>query len=231
MSDATKALPHMLIRPHLGLGDAILCNAVFRAYAAAHEVFIPCKSPNCVSIRFMLRDLPNVTILPVDGDVEADHICRVVASEGHSVLRLGMFGGPPYSPATWDRDMFSQAKVPFEHRWSEWKCAREPERELTLSGREYAFIHDDRDRGFEIDPLRLPKELAWEFATPKTTNNIFDWCGIIENATELHLIDSCFAILADSLPNLKARRKVIHLYSRKGAEPPSYRQDWEILKQ
>ena len=44
------------------------------------------------------------------------------------------------------------------------------------------------------------------------------------------MIDSSFAILADSLPDLKAKKLVVHLYARKGALPPRYRKDWDILK-
>jgi hypothetical protein len=128
--------------------------------------------------------------------------------------------------------MFEQAGIPFEKRWSDWKIDRDLSREFEPPKCEYAFVHEDTARGFCINGVdaSIPNHMAIVFAQKGRTDNLFDYCRLIEGATELHLIDSCFAILADSLPSLKAKRKVIHLYARKGALPPTYRGDWEILR-
>ena len=43
--------------------------------------------------------------------------------------------------------------------------------------------------------------------------NVFDWCKVIEEATEIHMVDTCFIYIMEHL-NLKA--KELNLFSRRG---------------
>jgi len=52
---------------------------------------------------------------------------------------------------------------------------------------------------------------------------------VMMNATELHCMNSSFAILADHAPSLSASRRVMHAYAREGVLPAS-RMEWEVLK-
>lgn len=236
MADLLENLPHILIRSHLGLGDMLVANAILRHYAKSYNVFAPCKRHNALTVNFMLRDIRNLEILPIENDAEADEFCGIVSKEGHRVLKLGMFGQPPYSPLSWDRDCYRQAGLRFEDRWNFFGCHRQPSRELPVPEGPFCFIHEDQPRGYSIDRSRLPKDLPWVFAEPGKTQNLFDWWGHIEHATELHLVDSCFAIMADSLPDLKARRVVIHVDARPGAQPPHYvkatwaKSVWQVIR-
>src|SRR5688500_15470022 len=124
MPDHLETLPQILIRPHLGLGDLIVCNAIFRHYARSYQVRIPCKTNNVTTVAWMLRDLDNLTVLPVEDDAEADHFCKIVAKEGHRVLKLGMFGEQPFNAMDWDKSHYAQAKVPFQQRWDGFNVVR-----------------------------------------------------------------------------------------------------------
>lgn len=220
--------PAIFIQNHQGLGDMIVANAIFRRFAKDHSLIIPCKRHNLPSVQWMLRGLP-VAFLAIDNDEQAIKFATIAERRCQRVLRLGMFADGPFDEKQWDREFYRVAGIPFEKRWNEWKIERDEEREFKPTRQRYAFIHEDRERGFGIDPNRLP-DMPWDFAEPGWSDNIFDWCKAIEEAEEIHCIDSCFAILADSLTTLKARRKVIHLYARPGALPPTYQPGWEILK-
>lgn len=217
--------PPLVIRGHLGLGDHLITNAIVRKFSKDHEaVFIPCKAHNFTSARFMWGDLSNVSVVPVEGDVQADEFCWCFKG---GVLRIGMFGDG-FSFEQWDKCMYEQAWVPFEERWLKWKVIRNPQRELKPPECEFCFVHEDAKRGYAIDRRRLPR-LPLVFADPKLTRNIFDWTAHIVNATELHLMESCFGVMADSLPELNARRVAIHAYMRKSI-PPAYKRNFEIFK-
>lgn len=231
MPDNPENLPQMLIRPHLGGGDFLICNAIFRHFAQSYNVSIPCKRHNCATANFMLRDVKNIELLPIEDDKEADEFCTIVAQKGFKVLKLGMFG-QRFDIKEWDKSFYRQAGVPFEKRWSEFTCQRQPSRELKPPEGQFCFIHEDPSRGILIDRSRLPQDMPWVFAKPGLTQNLFDWWEHLEKATELHLMESCFAVLADSLPELQARRVVIHAYARNSI-PPTYAQrlsSWEILR-
>lgn len=221
-----QEIPTIFCVNHLGCGDHIVCNAIYRHFAETHNVVIPVKFHNVPSVQWMLRGLP-VALMGVPDDEWGKNLAATCEKLGHRILRLGMFG-KGFDEKRWDSVMYQQAGVPFEHRWKKWHVDRSSY-ELAPPATPYVFCHEDSERGFLIDRARLPKGIEILRAT-KLTENIFDWCSVIEEADELHLIDSCFAILADSLTTLKANRKVVHLYSRPGALPPTYKQDWEILR-
>lgn len=222
--------PQLLFRAHLGLGDHLVCNALCRYFARTHQVFVPCKRHNAPTLAFMFRDNKQIEHLVVQDDAEADEFMKVVRGHGHSVIGLGAYGPSPFNPKVWDQEMYRQAGVPFPERWNRFTVHRQPSRELKPPDGPFAFVHEDGKRGFLIDRTLISKNLPVVYADPNKTINLFDWWGHIETATELHLIDSCFAIMADSLPELRAKRKLIHIYARPGALPPSYTKDWEILR-
>lgn len=223
-------MTELLIRGHLGLGDHLVCNAIYRDRAAKYgEVVILCKERNAPSLAFMLRDLTNVYVFTVDGDGEADELSAFAESNGKEVLRLGSYGEKPFNAQTWDSEMFRQAGIPFQNRWNEFRVSRQPSREVKKPDGEFIFVHDDHERGFNISPSKLtPGKLVIRPGDPRK-NVIFDYWDILESATEIHCIDSCFAILVDSLPLLKAKRLCIHDYARNGL-PPKYQAKWERLK-
>lgn len=223
--------PTIFIQNHQGMGDMLVANAIFRHFAATHGVIIPCKTHNLPSVQFMLKDLkPAPAFLAVTNDEQVNRLLGIAAKRGVKALRLGMFASSSFDEKHWDREFYRVAGIPFERRWTDWKVERDLSREFEPPKEPYVFIHEDPDRGFIIDRARLP-DGAKVFASGGPGGGpIFNWCSLIENATELHLIDSCFAILADSMTTLKAKRKVIHLYSRPNALPPTYKPGWEIFK-
>src|SRR5687767_9503298 len=71
-SEATK-VKTIVIRSHLGLGDALIINAIVRDRAATYDkVILPTKGRNQPSVSFMFRDLDNVKIEAVANDAFAD---------------------------------------------------------------------------------------------------------------------------------------------------------------
>ena len=70
---------------------------------------------------------------------------------------------------------------------------------------------------------------------PGNVNDLTVLANIVDRTiSEFGRIDSCFAILADSLNTLKSKRKVIHKYAHTNAgrdgTTPTFRGEWEILK-
>jgi hypothetical protein len=228
----------ILIRGHLGLGDGLVINGLVRHYAVDHEVSIVCKPHNQISLAFMYRDDPKISLVTTENeqgmidDDFADAACRHVKDHGKKVLLLGMYGDrKKYNAQSWDNSMYDQAGVPFDNRWNDFRCSRQPSCELVApKDHSFVFVHDDASRGFAIPEHRLPQRKPIIRPSPGKTDNIFAYWDLIEHAEEIHMIDSSFAILADSLPDLKAKKLVVHLYARKGALPPRYRKDWDILK-
>jgi hypothetical protein len=62
---------------------------------------------------------------------------------------------------------------------------------------EYIFIHDDNR--FKIDENRISSDLKKIRPVIDLTNNIFDYCSVLEGAKEIHLIESSFCFMVDLL--------------------------------
>lgn len=209
----------LLFSGHLGMGDHLLTNSIVRHFAKDHNLTILVKPHNQCSVDFMFRDLFNVDTFVIKDDDEARAAANEARTQGYSVFGLGIFGLPPFSVKTWDQDFYRQAGVPFLDCWKNFKVSDQTSRELKVPKGDYVFIHEDVERGAVMNRRHLPKRLKVICADPKKTSNIFDWWGIIKNAKEIHVMESCFAILVDHSPNLKADRIVVHDYMRKSVSP------------
>lgn len=219
-------MKRLLIIGHLGMGDHLICNALYRAKAEQFdEVAVFVKHQNLPSFNFMVRDNPKIKAIKVDPEGVERH-WMAAERRGIEVLKLGIYNREPLKVPGWDEQFYRQAGVPFQDRWDKFTVYRgDPPIEHCDR---FTFLHDDKKRGFNIDRSRVTDRINTVSITEHFPT-IFCLHRAIENAEEVHCIDSCFAILADSIPT-KASRLVLHLYARPGAQPPTYRKKWEILR-
>lgn len=233
---------------HLGLGDALICNALVRHLAVGRRLVVLAKHHNVESCRFMWRDVPELKMFGVADDKEAASACEEAERHSIPVFRFGAHKtGDAFDIQNWDKEFYRQANLPFRERWDKFKVDRLPERELIVSKdsqgltalhsdrvplkEPYAFVHDDPERSccIRTDALpKLPIIRASQIRGPNWPPNIFDWTGIILGAAEIHVMESCFAILADHLVDPARARLVLHGYTRKSIAP-SYSKKWELL--
>lgn len=216
----------IVIRGHLGLGDHLICNGLVKEYASQYDrVIVPCKQHNEPSVRQMFLDDARIHAVAVRDDSDADKVSSLFEESGSDLLNLGMFGEKPFDIMRWDSEMYRQAGVTFETRWERFSFQIPEDFQLADPGG-FAFVHDDPSRGFKMRKSELP---GIPHCRPSPAGTIFHWVPHILAAKEIHCIDSCFAILVDSLKDISAERLVLHLYARRD-KPPHYRKQWEVLE-
>lgn len=83
---------------------------------------------------------------------------------------------------------------------------------------EYIVIHDDPNRGLIIDGSRLPKNY-YIYQLNGVSDNMVDQIKILENAKEIHFIDSNYSVMIYFLSfindKIKKTPKYLHYYARK----------------
>jgi hypothetical protein len=107
----------------------------------------------------------------------------------------------------WDVSSYDSVDVPFEKRWSSFKCNRDMGREAILeslvnpNNEPFILVHDECQWGrmpfrhrtdmkvIRVEPIR----------TQTWSDSLVDWCGLIEKATEIHCVDSSFIHLCTSM--------------------------------
>jgi hypothetical protein len=220
----------VLIHHHLDLGDHLICNGLVRNICenSKNNFLLPAKKHNFQTVEFMFRDLENLTVISVDGDecvnsLSSEINCKTLTI-GHQFL-------DPYKQ--FDQSFYNQLGISFDKRWLSFFVRRDYDREVELYNRnniknDFIFVHDDFDRGMPIESKYLQDKNIIR-SDRKQTNILFDYLSILENAKEIHCIESSFLFLVDSF-NFKGKL-FNHRYARQYPEnnTPTLRNKWNIL--
>ncbi len=209
------------IYSHLGLGDHIICNGLYRELINSSEQYtIFVKHHNIDTVSFMLRDILNVKIYGVETDIEVNQFISNI--DRSDVIYIGFCNFPYPGAIDFDDSFYIQHNISFDKRWSNFKIERDIDSEKILFNSfyvkegEYVFIHDDITRGYSIDEsLIINKDLAIIRPTIGLTKNSFDYCYLMENSKESHFIDSSFRLIFDSL-QLRDTNIFFHLNLKNG---------------
>jgi hypothetical protein len=193
---------------HLGLGDHIICNGLVRSLIEKdqeYKLFV--KHCNFKSVSFMYRDLHNLSFLTSDDNDMDSTVNLYIKEQGikdSDLIKAGFYKHP--DSKEFDDSFYLQNNLPFEYRWSKFFFIRDIESEKNIFNKygvtegNYIFIHDDNSRGINIDESYiLNKSLKVVRPIKGLTDNIFDYCYLMENSKESHFVDSSFRLLFDSL--------------------------------
>lgn len=197
---------------HLGLGDQIMLNGMIRHFSERDRVTIFIKRYQYESVSFMYRDI-DVNIICLDS--VNPHTMRSLIPEGDTIIPLATYRLPDQTwnqitqtsdfMTNWAHGVYIQAGVNPLYMYTKFRVDRDHERENALFDvlapkEKYIFMHDDpsRDRVYEVPTdLKIFKpggvcvDKINEFFKNEH-DNIFDYLKIIENAEEVHCINSSY---------------------------------------
>lgn len=189
---------------HLGLGDHIICNGLVRSLIKKDEQYKMFVKPhNLETVKFMYKDLDNLNFIQSNDEQAISYI------KNNNILDqdliLAGFRQHPLAD-DFDDSFYLQNNIPFEYRWTKFKCNRDLNKEKALLHKfgvkenEYVFVHDDISRNYEIDTSYIiNKNLPIIKPIKGYTENSFDYCYLMQNSIESHFIDSSFRLIFDSL--------------------------------
>lgn len=231
----------ILLDFHHGMGDEIICNGLVREYCKKYEtVGILCLKRNEPSVSFMYRDLTNLRIHVIRSHTQGDRFrllnpFRFGSNHYDSVQFIGDYDQE--SGIRNERQVYARFGVPIEKKWKSFFVARDKEREDALFiqaalPHSYIFIHDYAP--YVIDTTRISSSLPVFHPDKNLTDNvfIFDYCTVIERATEIHVIDSSFMNLIECLPYSNPdQRLYLHRYARvtEGCNTPVLKKPWAMI--
>jgi hypothetical protein len=230
--------PILYVQPHDGMGDHLICNALYRWLATQHNrIGIFVKGSLKESVEFMLRDVENIEII-------RRNEWHTIPSE-RPLLGLGVYEDGPVrwgwvmgkNDCTWDHTFYHQFGLDPALKWEGFHVERDGQREdefankTNPTGEPYLLYmsrgSDERER---IDPRDMPNHLRRIEVKPSLSANIFDWCGLIEWAEEIHSIDSSLKWMAEFFPT--KGRLFYHTLKRPRQNPPNphgSRKEWVLV--
>ena len=226
---------------HLGLGDHIICNGLVRHICKTHDkvyCFVKTHYMNCIS--FMYRDESKIELIGVSDDCEVpSKVRREIA-----FIKVG-FERLDGSPDNFDESFYKQVGLEFRSRWDNFFIERDYRKESELLQKlnpdnvRFIFVHDDPSRGLLIDFSLLRQDLKIIRASDYSPSGsraeefreytFFHWIASLENAQEIHCMDSSFKCLVESLPTLQHTQLFFHRYVKGAREVCSTRKNWTVF--
>ena len=200
---------------HLGLGDHIICNGIVRYIAEqCSKVYVFCKTHTFRNIEYMYRDNDNINVLPVGEDID---VVKFIESYNltNKTIRIGFEYLNIYPSERFDFSFYKSINLPFENRFDKFLFVRDKAveskvfEELNPTQEDYIFIHGDLDRS------KIRKDL--KIIENPEQYKIFDLLTLLENATEIHLMESSLKCLINSF-KLEKPKLFYHQYVRKYPE-------------
>lgn len=194
----------MLIHHHLGLGDHIICNGLVSYLSQSNPIRLFCKHQNLVNIRTMYQNNTNIELIAVTNDKEAQSI----GSKYRDYIKLGISLNPIFvSNKEWDEIFYIQIGLPYDISWSYFDYYQ-PASQNKIPNSRYAFLCSKGSDGVDgvcykhIDPTL---EIVHS-----DQGNFFDNLNLIENATEIHCINSAYIHLIDRITTSHDTNLVYH---------------------
>ena len=245
---------------HLGLGDHIACNGLYRYLSEKYDqLVIPVKEHNYKSLQRMLLDIPNIQLKSLSdqgttpeedmiyyGNMLLSFDKLKFGRETYDIIKLGHYGNSfnISNECRFDEAFYNQLNIPFIESWTKFEAPRDVSAEKKLfnalcgHGTEgkYIFLHEDPSRGDIVNRSLLDSGLP--IITPGLKKqhvlgeddgvNFFDYRYILENAKEIHCIESAFSIFVDRIKT-KAN-KHLHIYTRYNQAPPTLKNNWSVYE-
>jgi hypothetical protein len=212
---------------HLGLGDQIMLNGMVRHFAETDTVAIIVKRCHEESVRFMYRDISDRVELILVDTTNPQVIWSKVKGD---VIALATYGiddngwtfmtqGQGSVMTNWAHGVYIQAGINPKYMYSKFKVDRDTSKEFKIDNENYIFVHDDPERDRVIDvktdkfiykPQSKVIDNNQEFFKCERPN-IFEYLGVIENADEVHCMNSSYNWMIELMNIGNPKKNFFHL--------------------
>jgi hypothetical protein len=234
-----------IIFPNQGMGDHIVCNGMYRALSEKHRlVFIVVVSKYVKEIKRMTGDRRNIIILciPNKGSSFWAKYAKRMKFIPLKSYYLGDTGDNFRDKSiTFDQNFYKQIGLNFSLSHDNFHVRRKLSKEeklydLLVNHQDYVLIHEDYLRDYKIKTEYLKNFKNIVAIKPIKGFTIFDYQLIIEQASEIHCIESSFSAFIDRISLREDKKLVAHRYARPEAKSNSwyeykYSKNWIIVNE
>ena len=205
-----EIMEKLFIHHHLGLGDHLDCNGLVRFILEKNpteKVYVFSKSNYYSMIEYMYRDTENIEVIKISKEDEYGDVAKAVKKENGKLVVIGHQHYPGkqaelnQNKNCWEF-FYDQVDIPYNVRYNYFYVERdiaEEERvynKLNPNNEPFIFIHEDAARGFTLDRSKFLNNNL-KVIENDVTENIFHFTKILEQAQEIHCMESSFKTLID----------------------------------
>tara|TARA_B100002019_G_scaffold273810_1_gene270212 strand:- start:1170 stop:1952 length:783 start_codon:yes stop_codon:yes gene_type:complete len=226
-------IENLVFHHHTSLGDHFICNGIVHIYAEqlCDVLHLPCHHRYLETIECLYQDFDNIVVHPFNDDWATleQEMFPWAQEKNWPVTRIGFEKvyyrqlkrentPPEFFAVNFDRQFYEEANILFKERYDRFTLPKEipgsqDVYEKLSGGKEYIIVHKNSsaEGDYPIDLWSWRKEndqgvKIVEIALGQTTN-MLAYMKLIENAKEIHCVNSSFYCLVDSVakhikPNL-----------------------------
>lgn len=189
---------------HLGLGDHIICNGMVRYFCKKYDnIVLFCYTYYYDNVSYMYRDLSNLEIFNFDVEEDAIRFVENNKTVKNNIIKPGFENlDSCLDRMTFDEAFYHLAGLDFQIRFDEFYFERDIEKEdevcktLNPDDEKYIFVLDDPKRGYNIDMGKVTDE--YKVIRNDYQFKMFDYIKILENAEEIHMMQTGFLDMVNS---------------------------------
>lgn len=240
----------LVLVTHLRMGDAFtMCGAVRFSSIHYDRVVVLVQPHYAESVAAMYADDPSIQFVEASGfslrDVQKFRTqfpgCDVAVSGYHLLTSDDAF---------WEQ-FYSNLSLPYSARWEYGFFNRDRGAEALVAEEEalarggskvpYTFVHDYPERGFVLPPVQPPRggrlvhpnyvfEGAERGAQKPQQTGILGYAKVMEQAEEIHVLDSAFFCMACMLDLSRVKKLVVYNRDRPSGSYSTYtpgHQQWQ----
>lgn len=216
----------MFVHHHLGLGDHLICNGLVRFIAERERVKLFCKTQNEFNLKLMYSDNSNIEIIGVYNDFEAEKI----ANNHPKYIRLGVglnHNYPGEMEKYWDKVFYYQIGIDFDHSWKSFKYNKSTSQN-SIPNEPYVLLCNQGSDGIDrLDYSVIDHRLQKKYSN---NGNFFDNIELIQNAKEIHCINSSYIHLIDRIETSRDTKLVYHKnFMYKNHSDFTLKKNWVII--
>lgn len=198
---------------HQGLGDHIHCNGLVRFILEKNpnsKIYIFVRENILKMVKFMYRDKDKIKIIKIPKKIkkENQYVQDLVNKKKNIIFyKIGFEYIQKNHKSinvseTVDSLFYKQLKISYKKRFQKtyWERDHAKERKIynkLIGKKPYVFIHDDALRGFFIPDNLINSK--FDIIRNDKSNSIFDYGLILENASEIHLMESSIRCMLEFL--------------------------------
>ena len=218
--------------PHMGLGDAIILNALIREHCKNNDfIVLLCLDVYYESIRWMFRDIKNLSYEKIPVKNAEYEIKKFILSNNldNTIIRLGYTDIEPFcnNGIPFYDSFYLAYNYDINFRFDNFYCERNFEYEdyvyntLNPKNEKYIFVIDDSNHHlgkFKISDNNIPSDYKVIRYDKKLNLNdekflMFNYYKILENAEQIHTIETAFFEFIRSI-KINKSKVYVHSYLR-----------------
>jgi hypothetical protein len=224
-----KKIPDLVFHHHTSLGDHFICNAIVHIYAEqlCERLHLPCHKRYYETISCLYQDFENIIVHPFNDDwatleqemfpwaKEKEWPVTRIGFENVYYRKLQRVNSPAeFFAVNFDRQFYEQANILFKERYEKFILPKEIPGvdevydKLTESEKDYIIVHrnSSAEEDYPIDLWNWRRNQIGSVPDIKVidikvgqTTNMLSYMKLIENAKEIHCVNSSFFCLVDSV--------------------------------